>query len=79
MSQNKTVAAAEADRLRQDPAFQEAVLAYRRREIELLIKADATDADAIRTHQANIRAVDGICAELALAIAAAPRKPMAVA
>lgn len=78
-AQRLAVAAAEADRLRQDPAFQNAIRDLRSRAIEALVVADATDTDAIRARQADIKAIDGFCQELANAMLRAPRKPMAVA
>lgn len=73
------IEAAEADRLRLDPAFQNAIRDLRAQAIEALVATDATDADAIRARQAEIKAIDGFCQELAKAILRAPRKPMAVA
>lgn len=73
------IAAAEADQLRTNPAFQSAVLEYRASAIAALIATEPTDADAIRARQAEIKAVDGLCQGLANAILRAPRKPMAVA
>lgn len=73
------IAAAEADRLRQDPAFQRAVLSLRADAVNALVSVDPTDVETIRTKQAEIRAIDGLCQEIANAILRAPRKPMAVA
>lgn len=73
------IAAAEADRLRLDPAFQNAIRELRAKAIDALVETDATDTSAIIARQAEIRAIDGFCQELANAIIRAPRKPMAVA
>lgn len=67
-----------ADRLRQDPAFQRAIIAMRKDAVEALIKADANDAQAIMTHQANIKAIDNLCGEIAMTILRAPRETTAV-
>ena len=67
-----------ADRLRQDPAFQRAVLAMRKDAVERLILADASDANAITTHQAYIKAIDNLCEEIAMTIMRAPRETAAV-
>lgn len=68
-----------ADRLRQDPAFQRAIIALRKEALEALVSADPDDAQTIRTHQANIRAIDNLCGEIAMTILRAPRKSEAVA
>lgn len=73
------IAAAEADRLRQDPAFQSAIRELRSNAIEALVNADATDTASVIARQAEIKAIDGLCQELANAMLRAPRKPMAVA
>lgn len=73
------IAAAEADRLRQDPAFQNAIRDLRSKAIEALVQTDATDTAAVMARQAEIKAIDGLCQELANAMLRAPRKPMAVA
>lgn len=70
--------AVEAEQLRTDPAFQRAILAIRKEAVEALIGCDATDADAIREKQALIRAIDGLCGEIANAILRSPRKTLAV-
>lgn len=74
-----TIAAQEADRLRTDPAFQEAVRLARAVAVGDLIACDPTNADAIRAAQARIWAIDQLCQELANIILRAPRKPLAVA
>lgn len=73
------LAAAEAERLRIDPAFQQAVTDLRKQAVERLVAADASNTDEIRTIQAEIKAIDGLCGQIAGAILRAPRKPMAVA
>jgi predicted DNA-binding transcriptional regulator YafY len=83
-------AAAEADRLRLDPAFQAAILALRASAVSALqaeeqavltamLNGQPTNIEAVRTKQAEIKAIDGFCQELASAILRVPRKPMAVA
>lgn len=57
-----------ADRLRVEPAFQQAVLNLRREAVDALISADPDDGAVIRTHQASIKAIDGLCGELAAMI-----------
>lgn len=60
--------ALEADRLRTDPVFAEAIKAMRADAVEELANATPTDADTIRTLQARIRAVDALCGEIAAMI-----------
>ena len=69
----------DANRFKSDPAVQRAILSMREEAIKALIATDATDVETIRTRQAEIKAIDGFCQELANAILRAPRKPMAVA
>lgn len=69
----------DANRFKSDPAVQRAILSMREAAITALIATDATDVETIRTRQAEIKAIDGFCQELANAILRAPRKPMAVA
>lgn len=54
-----------ADRLRQEPAFQQAVLALRKEAIEALVTVDPTDTEAVRTHQSVVKAIDGLCGQIA--------------
>jgi len=83
-------AAEEANRLRNDPAFQAAIrllraskLAEMEREqaivITSMLNGQPASIETIRTLKAEIKAIDGICQEVANAILRAPRKPMAVA
>lgn len=84
-------AAEAANRLRNDPAFQAAVASLRtskvaemEREQANVINAmlngmPANNIETVRTLRAEIKAIDGICQEIANAILRAPRKPMAVA
>lgn len=83
-------AAADAERLRNDPAFQAAILSLRasklnelEREqatvITALLNGQPTNIEAVRTLKAEIKAIDGICQVIANTILRAPRKPMAVA
>lgn len=68
MSTDASVAAAEANRLREDPAFQAAVLGARKQALEALISVEPTNAEEIRTLQARVRAIDLLATELAAAI-----------
>ena len=69
----------DAMRFKSDPAVQRAILSMRETAINALIATNPTDVETIRTRQAEIKAIDGFCQELANAILRAPRKPMAVA
>lgn len=71
--------AEQANRFKSDPAVQRAILTMRDAAIKALISTEPTDVEGIRTRQAEIKAIDGFCQELANAILRAPRKPMAVA
>lgn len=73
------VIAEDAIRFKSDPAVQRAILAMRETAVKALIETEPTDVESIRTRQAEIKAIDGFCQELASAILRAPRKPMAVA
>lgn len=80
MTDADTIAAAEANRLRLDPAFQSAVLTIRKDAMEELAKAEATNVDLIRTLQARIRAIDLLATEIANAILrGTPQRKPAVA
>lgn len=84
-------AAEAANRLRTDPAFQAAVISLRASKVAemereqanvinaMLSGMPANNIEAVRTIRAEIKAIDGICQEIANAILRAPRKPMAVA
>lgn len=83
-------AAEDANRLRNDQAFQAAIRSLRaskvaamEREqasiIAALLNGQPANIETIRTLKAEIAAIDGICQEIANAILRAPRKPMAVA
>ena len=84
-------AAEAANRLRNDPAFQAAIVSLRaskvaemEREQANVINAmlngmPANNIETVRTLRAEIKAIDGICQEIANAVLRAPRKPMAVA
>jgi hypothetical protein len=85
-----TTAAAEAERLRNDPAFQAGIrslhesasaelAAAKEAVIEALLYGERPDIDSVRTAEARLSAVNGLMGEIAKAIARAPRKPMAVA
>lgn len=78
--QHATDLALAADRLRQEPAFQEAVIALRKDALDALVKVDPTDIEAVRTHQSMVKAIDGLCGELAdMILRANPRKGPTVA
>lgn len=65
MTEADKIAAVDAERLRQDPAFQRAVLTIRKNALEALVKIDPVKVDEIRNTQAQIRAIDNLCTELA--------------
>ncbi|AZO45891.1 hypothetical protein EJ076_34815 [Mesorhizobium sp. M7D.F.Ca.US.005.01.1.1] len=69
----------DAMRFKSDPAVERAILSMRKAAVDALIATDATDSVAILCRQAEIRAIDNFCQELATAIMRAPRKPLAVA
>lgn len=75
-------AAIDAERLRTDPAFQRALTAMRKEAVEALISADANEiADGLRL-RAEIKAIDSLCGQIAVAIQRGTqitRKPAAVA
>lgn len=60
--------AIEAERLRTDRPFAEAVIAIRREAIERLVTVDPTDQAAVMNLQAYIRAIDALCGEIAAQI-----------
>lgn len=83
-------AAEAANRLRTDPAFQAAIVSLRTSKLAEMEREQATiitsmlngqpvNIETVRTLKAEIKAIDGICQEIANAILRAPRKPMAVA
>ena len=84
-------AAEAANRLRTDPAFQAAVISLRASKVAemereqanvinaMLSGMPANNIETVRTLRAEIKAIDGICQEIANAVLRAPRKPMAVA
>lgn len=65
MTEADKVAAVDAERLRQDPSFQRALTAVRKKAVEALVLVDPTNTDEIRNAQAQIRAIDNLCTELA--------------
>jgi hypothetical protein len=74
--------AEDAERLRTDPAFQRALTSMRKDAIDALIATDAADVNAVREAQAQVRAIDSLCGQIATAIqrgAQIGRKPAAVA
>ena len=64
-SQDQKIQSAEAQQLRDYPAFQRAVLAARRRLLEHLADVDPLETENIRTTQAQIRAIDLLAEMLA--------------
>ena len=71
----------EADRLRSDPYFGPAILELRREALDALASVEPTDVEAIRTHQATVRVVQGITDRIAASISRAQQvqktKPVA--
>ncbi len=65
MTDQDQIDAENADRLRQDPAFQKAVLDARKAALEELAVIDASDVEAIRTAQAKVRAISALSTALA--------------
>lgn len=57
--------AIEAERLRNEKPFAEAVIALRRDAIDKLIQVDPTNTPAVMNLQAYIRAIDGLTTEIA--------------
>lgn len=57
--------AQEADRLRSDPIFQEAVLNARRYAVEAMIQGDASDTAEMLRLQAKVVAIDALTTEIA--------------
>ena len=51
--------------LRDNDAFQEALTTLRNEALEYLVEASPTDPSAIYTHQATVKVVDNLRAELA--------------
>lgn len=68
MTEADQIAAVDAERLRQDTAFQRAVTTIRKSALEALANVDPAQADEIRTIQAQIRAIDNLCTEIAATI-----------
>lgn len=60
--------AVEAERLRTDRPFAQAVIALRREAVEKLVTVDPTDQTAVMNLQAYIRAIDAPCGEIAAQI-----------
>jgi len=88
--QEIAAAAEDANRIRNDQAFQAAIRNHRASKLNALEREQATvitallngqpaNIEAIRTLKAEIAAIDGICQEIANAILRAPRKPLSVA
>lgn len=68
MTEDDQIAAVDAERLRQDPAFQRAVLDARKAALEELAVIDASDTEAIRTAQAKVKAISALTTALASTI-----------
>ncbi|UXN74494.1 hypothetical protein N8D56_04970 [Devosia sp. A8/3-2] len=58
----------EAERLRNEPAFQAAMIQLRKEALEELVAADPTNPDDIREAQATVRAIDGLATKIGNAI-----------
>jgi hypothetical protein len=72
---DKAQLAAEAQRIKENEAFQAALDAMRRDAVEGLVRTPATDIEAIRDHQARARVVDELRGNLEAFIRqGAPRK-----
>jgi hypothetical protein len=56
--------AAEAQRIKENEALQEALAYLRSEALEGLVRTPATDAEAIRDHQARVRVVDDFLARI---------------
>ena len=61
----QTSLAIEAERLRTDRPFAEAILIMRKDAIEKLVSVDPNDTQAVMNLQAYVRAIDGLCTEIA--------------
>jgi hypothetical protein len=61
---DKAQLAHEAQRLKDNEAFQEALAYMRTEALEGLVRTPATDAEAIRDHQAKVRVVDDFLARI---------------
>jgi predicted nucleic-acid-binding protein len=59
---------ATADSLLQNEALRAALVVMRAESLEELLRASATDADAIRAHQADVKAIDSFVHRLRLFI-----------
>lgn len=68
MTEQDEIDAANADRLRQDPIFQKAVLDARSKALEELATINATDVDKIRDAQARVRAISDLTTAIAAII-----------
>lgn len=62
--ENIRLAYLEAERLRNEPAFQAAMIQLRKEALEALVSADPTNADDIRDAQATVRAIDGLATKI---------------
>ncbi len=61
---DKAQLAAEAQRIKENEAFQFALAQLRSEALEGLVRTPATDAEAIRDHQAIVRVVDDFLARI---------------
>ncbi len=78
--EDRKILAEAANRIMLEPAFVMAMGQLRERSMEALLAAEPTDPDAIRQHQAMVRAVDGLVSELKnIVIAASGRRPALIA
>lgn len=65
---DKAQLALEAQRVKDNEAFQEAMTYLRSNALEALVRTPATDAEAIRDHQAVVRVVDDFLARIDVTI-----------
>lgn len=76
MTEQDQIDAVNADRLRQDPIFQKAVLDARKAALEELAEIDASDTEAIRTAQAKVKAISALSTSIAnIIIRGTPQRP----
>lgn len=68
-TEDQKILAQEADRLRTDRPFAEAITIMRKEAVEALVNVDVVeDPNKARQLQANIRAIDALCTEIAAMI-----------
>lgn len=57
-----------ADRLRTDPAFQRAIVQMRKEAVDQLIETPVSDIENNTRLRAEIKAIDALCGQIAIAI-----------